>query len=506
MTACTRGLVRAFLVFQVLLCSMAAAQSPVLKWKGRFPDAIPPAPYQDHAADLVEFNGFIYVTGEYRVTSDTTVFATCKYAMTATGGVSEQPLAVAYWPDPLTASRGDRRPVAIDASVVSLPTTEGPSTGTPRPTIFVTGIVPASGGTTDWMTIAYDENLNPAPFWMERLDDGGIDIPVEMRAFGNLVAVTGTNAGQGTDIRTVLYNAIDGSLINKAWLASAGSENDTAAGLVIGNSVFIAGTTTQSGVTVMTACAYDLTTGAVVPTWPRFFTPPGKRSGATCLTVPPGTGYLHVGGWTSALPEGSPADYLTASFVSGSPDWYDMWDYAGGDDRVASIDSCTWKPNAGGGVYRLVYVTGHVTNSAGGVDVGTLQLWTDQFGVHRSARVYDHGFGADHGVVIRAVQGLTGLFTGPTVLVSAASTGSGGDTNFQFLKYKTGLNSQQQPELTGSLYFPEVIYADPAGGNDVPTAMYRQSLLDYFDFVAVGRSWGGSLRADDFMTLHYREE
>lgn len=128
------------------VCSAANAQVPALKWRGRFPDAIPPAPYHDHAADLV------------------------------------------------------------------------------APSI-------ASGGTTDWLTIAYDENLSPTPFWMSRQDDGGVDVPVEMRAMGNLVAVTGTNSGQGTDIRTVFYDAIDGATINKAWLGSAGTENDTAAGL-----------------------------------------------------------------------------------------------------------------------------------------------------------------------------------------------------------------------------------------------------------------------------------
>lgn len=490
-----------------------AQPSPALLWSGRYHHTI--APLQlDEVLDSVEFQNHLYVTGEVRASSSTSFFATLKYELGAAGG-NQPPVASVYWPSGV-APKGTRRAIAIAADTVLMDSDEGP-TPTPRPTIYVTGVVPGSAaGTTDIYTIAYDENLSIV-YWAERFDADLLnDAPVDISASQGKVAVFGTSEieGVGSEICTLMYSGVDGSNVwtpLARFMGAAG--DDSAAGGSFGVIVwfeaglYVVGTVVNAstGTSQVAACRYDPGTGNVYNTnWPRFFAPQDRSAVATCMTVLEDRG-LYVGGVTGVTMDAINQDYLTVSFASENPltlvPWWDEYDHAGDMDRVMSIGARTWKP--AGSVVNIVYVTGRAATATQGYNIVTRQYVEDGPTPSVSQDDWDAVAinGHDRGVALAPIRGGT-YFTVPDIIVAGSTQSAAGNLNMVALKYRT----MYDPGLGFSLvkhWDPlESLFVGPTGGDHVPSTLNR----GFFDvFFMAGRSWGGATTADDMMSLLYTD-
>ena len=210
-------------------------------------------------------------------------------------------------------------------------------------TVFVSGESIGDAGDPDYVTIAYDAMMGTER-WVNRLDEGSIDLPhaLSVSPDGSAVFVTGeSEVGQTSeDFLTAAIDAANGTLLWTAVYDGPGHYYDSAVATGVapsGSDVYVTGRSYGQGDDYATI-GYDAATGAEV--WVSRYRGPGYVDIPEDLAVAPDGGRVYVTGLSGSPTQG---DYATVAYdgVDGTQLWVARYRPAGADpssDVVASPD------------------------------------------------------------------------------------------------------------------------------------------------------------------------
>ncbi|MFN0132053.1 MAG: hypothetical protein ACKVW3_05920 [Phycisphaerales bacterium] len=213
----------------------------------------------------------VFVAGRKVYVNTNSTYTIVKYALDGSGGLGTIVEEV-EWP-PVTGNKvAGRAPVAMAIMDVS-------DNGIEYHGLFVTGVVEGPDGTTNWLTVGYNINLDllwTAEFNYQPIEAevGGNDVPVGIAATAypgdpgfphrQRVIVTGTSQGlgTGTDMQTVVYDAVDGQEVYGRRFTTAGVADEIPAGVSAINNLYWTVCTEPNGAgRRLRVFCYDLYTG-----------------------------------------------------------------------------------------------------------------------------------------------------------------------------------------------------------------------------------------------------
>jgi len=254
--------------------------------------------------------------------------------------------------------------------------------------VFVTGQSPASNGSGDYATVAYDASTG-TQLWAKRYNGpaNGADEALALRVGpgGSKIFVTGDSRGSSSnfDYATVAYDANTGAQLWVKRYNAAANKGDFAETVDVGphgSKVFVSGVSygSTSGGDYATV-AYDASTGARL--WVRRYTTAGNGfDEARALRVSPAGSKVFVTGDSAGST--SIDDYATLAYKAstGTQLWVKRYNGPGnGDDGAHALGV---SPDG-----SKVFVTGPSEGSASSYDYATVaygasagaQLWVKRY-------------------------------------------------------------------------------------------------------------------------------
>jgi hypothetical protein len=221
--------------------------------------------------------------------------------------------------------------------------------------VFVPGLTFAATNDTDWVTLAYDASTG-AKLWKREFDGPGTSLSqdgpsaISATPDGSAVFVTGESQGpsQGTDLKTIGYDATTGSKLWGSALTSDGQDNGFAVIVSPDSSaVFVTGYgyNNATGFVDALTVGYDAGTGAEI--WAKHFNGPDHLGGSAYeISVSSDGASIFVTG--SVQRQATVSDYVTISYdtADGSKLWSRLYDgpgnaVDGANDLTLTSDGAT---------------------------------------------------------------------------------------------------------------------------------------------------------------------
>jgi hypothetical protein len=297
--------------------------------------------------------------------------------------------------------------------------------------VFVPGLTFAATNDTDWVTLAYDASTG-AKLWKREFDGPGTSLSqdgpsaISATPDGSAVFVTGESQGpsQGTDLKTIGYDATTGSKLWGSALTSDGQDNGFAVIVSPDSSaVFVTGYgyNNATGFVDALTVGYDAGTGAEI--WAKHFNGPDHLGGSAYeISVSSDGASIFVTG--SVQRQATVSDYVTISYdtADGSKLWSRLYDgpgnaVDGANDLTLTSDGAT------------VIVTGRSEGSTT-ADYATV-AYDSTTGATSWERRYD-GPANDYDIASTIGASPDGL----SVFVSGQSTNKQGNGDFVTVAYE----------------------------------------------------------------------
>jgi hypothetical protein len=260
-----------------------------------------------------------------------------------------------------------------------------------RGNVFVAGVSTGSGGTYDYVTIAYSGM--GVPLWTNRYDGPGhgedYGNAVAVDGSGNVI-VTGHSLGSGTsyDYATIKFSSGGVPLWTNRY-NGPGNGPDAAYSMAVDGSGNVIVTGRSSGSGSHEDYATIKYSGAGLPLWTNRYDGPGNdNDGATAVALD-GSGDVIVTG--ASIGSGSSRDYATIKYSStGVPLWTNRFNGPGNGTDFGCAVAVDASSN--------IIVTGFSAGNGSGTDYATIKysgaglpLWTNRY--DGPGNTYDYAYG-----------------------------------------------------------------------------------------------------------------